>query len=725
MSLTKKDKEKLGPSVDNKDAETKFFEKRKKQLMDFRRNAFGINVEDLMRQADRDYELRPLTNRRDQTRGLNLRETTSRVNIRTDDWQSDNSDAVTFSKIQTALSLLFDRNPGSVLSPKSKRFVATTELAKAIFEDSQYKEKFKDKLKVFVLNQAKYGFAFGRTIIKETERTFEDLVAINPVTGEKKYEKVEQVERRVNFKSLNPWNVWVDDRARPYEDDSVNDWMWREVYTDDALREEFGTTKDVEESIKARTGSKLNIIDSEGTDPHNRSADDHRDDLNEVFFYENKSKDMVLVFSNGKKIHSCKLPVHKKLSLVTALWNMRNDLTIYGVGIPEILRQDKNLLDKIRNMNVDQLVLSIYKMFFYDGTLDSEDSSIRVRPGVGQRVLDPAKLRWLEVPTGGQEATQREEMLRANMEESTGINKSMAGTVVNDPGVKALALQQAKEAALAKLKTPLDNIIIALEHEASLRWALIQELNMLPTEVEKLVDPKKVEAYLDEIEHNQDLFFYDEKEAVTYALHYPEISAKIKKAEDGTYKASEDKMFFHVTPDMVRWQGDINFTAESILVVNKELQKQMDLDMANLLIPLLVQDPAVMLKPAKQILKIYGKEAEDWLPDAWLRPEATQVAPPGAAPVSGEMDSEDINESGPSSASMQAPPPVGGPAEPPMEEPLPMTQYPEQAANLFNLKSADRMTTPTRVVPPAETEPGYGTTSIIDKLMTSLRIRPR
>ena len=43
--------------------------------------------------------------------------------------------------------------------------------------------------------------------------------------------------------------------------------------------------------------------------------------------------------------------------------------------------------------------------------------------------------------------------------------------------------------------------------------------------------------------------------------------------------------------------------------------------MANLIIPLLAGDPAVNLKPVKQILNIYDKDEDDWLPDSWIQQE--------------------------------------------------------------------------------------------------------
>jgi hypothetical protein len=122
----------------------------------------------------------------------------------------------------------------------------------------------------------------------------------------------------------------------------------------------------------------------------------------------------------------------------------------------------------------------------------------------------------------------------------------------------------------------------------------------------------------------------------------------------------------------------------------------MDLDMSNLLIPLLAGDPAVMLKPAKQILKIYGKDPEDWLPDAWLQPQPQPaVAQPGE---------EEMGQPGES----VLPPSNALPVE--SEKPIPDIQ-----------RATD--TQDGSVVKTNETEPGAGNSSIIDKAMRILRLK--
>ncbi len=668
MALTKAQTAKFKQT---QDPELAFFNERFAQLKRARTNVNGVNMEKVYRDADKDYELNRLGDFRREGnpyKGLNLREQLPRFDLNKTDWQSENTDAATFAKIQTALSLMFDRNPVPVLKAGSKKFVATTEIAKSIIEDSQLKEDFKEKLKIYVFNGSKYGTGFARTYIKETRCEYEDLVAVNPITGDKKWEKRKKVKRKIYFEPLNNFNVWTDDGALPNQYDTLNDWAWRKLYDDDSLIEEFGT-KEMLAKVKEAIGKKS----SGGAVTANEDEDRLPEPKNEVLFYENIKRDMVLVIANGVKVFSGKLPAHKRLSLVYAIWNLRSDLTIHGIGIPEIMRQDKNLLDKMRNMSIDQLVLSIYKMFFYDGTLDAEDTDLTIRPGAGQKVIDPSKLKWLEVPGPGQESINREEMLRRDMDVSTGINKELAGAVQSGGDIRALALLQAKEAGLSKIKVALDNILWAISKEAELRWDLIQEMNMTPMEVNKLLDPGDVRAYLDEIEGNKQLYFHDQEEGAVYALKFPEIRAKVKLGEDGVYSKSNEEQFFTITPELIRWRGDITFTAESILVSNKELDKQMKLDMSNMLIPMLAQDPAVMLKPARMILEIYNEDPENWLPDQWLRPNPEAVPQP--------MDGE----------------------------------APAPTAEMPTMPEAETMIAPT------DTVPGEGTTNAVDKLMKQMR----
>src|SRR3990167_3451432 len=134
--------------------------------------------------------------------------------------------------------------------------------------------------------------------------------------------------------------------------------------------------------------------------------------LVEIYFYENRLKDLFMVVANGVPVVIEPLPVSdasgvKKLSCWLALWTLRHDECPYGIGIYEAIRYDQALLDRIRNQSIDQLTLSIYKMFFYQGTQALKDTGdLVISQGVGKQVLDPKNIQFLEVPGPGKEAVE-------------------------------------------------------------------------------------------------------------------------------------------------------------------------------------------------------------------------------------------------------------------------------------------------------------------------------
>lgn len=611
------------------------FKKRKVQMQDHRRSSRGHNIEALMKMADDDLRLVPLDvgKKRGTNWGGDWRSSEewtlymqSQTKNRKSKWKSNMSDAVAFSKIMAATSVLFDRNPEATLRSR-KGFDGVMMVAKEKITASQQKEKFKDKMRLFVFNMAKYGTGFGRTYVYESERTITETIGVNPLTGEKKTAPKTITTREVEFEPLNNFNVWIDDMAKPAQEHTLNDWMFRKLYTDDQLVSEFGKSKETEKSLKASPTSS-EFLNNESS-VKEQSEQSH---VNEVFFYENYQECLMYMESNGIPIKVTPLPDHARLSLSYALWNLRSDQSMDGVGLPEILRQNKALLEKVSNMTIDQIVLSIYKMYFHPGTNGSKDADIDIQPGKGQSVIDPSKINFLNIPGPGEDAYRLQEILRSNMDDDTGVGKALSGGGFSDPNMKAIAIAQAKDASLARLKLPLDGILSALANEAQLRWDLIQEIGIYPTEIKTLLTQEEIDKYLVEVGEDPERFKMDET-GTFHALSYPELQAKIEMDESGAWKKGDTENTVMITPSLIRWQGDIVFSAEAVLVQSKELTKQMDLDMANLLIPLFQGNPELNKKPVEQILKIYGKDPKEWLPESWLNPALAPAqqfpTPPG------------------------------------------------------------------------------------------------
>jgi hypothetical protein len=635
----------------NSASNLEYFNKRKTQLQDVRRQQFGVNLDTIWKDADEAYiphRLKAKAKRMyDEDKGWRG----TFVQLGTSDWQSDISQNNVYIKIQTAIAILIDRNPGAVLTPGAKRYQATTSIMEKLYERSWEIARSKAQLKLFVFNLAKYGWACARTYplrLVSNLRQIKNYDEENP--SKNTYTKKEVVEYNdVYRENLSPWNCWIDDMARPNEERSIRDWMWRKVYSMDSAEDEFGKYskwKEVEPG-----GIVTDKIT--GTDVEKKFKEDK---LVEIYFYENKLKDLFMVVANGVPIVDEPLPIEdaegrKKLSLWQTYWTIRHAECPYGIGIYEAIRYDQALLDRFSNMTIDQITLMIYKMFFYQGTDTlTETGDIVIRPGVGKQVIDPKSITWLEVPGPGRDAYEIIDRLQKRVDDSSGISASLEGEIT---GKTAFEIAQAKESALKRLKIPLDNVLEALETEGYITISLIQLLYSIP-ETYKIVDTELIEAYLQEIDSDPELYERDEDGTFTAKL-FREIPLHLDKDEGGNLVETQDTRFFRLKPKALDWRGVIHIKAQSILSPSKQIDKALELEMYNMLIPLLAQPVQVYHKIARNIVKLYDKNPKDVLPDEWLssspKPNAMQAAMSGEHPLftekrqPGNLESETLVQS--------------------------------------------------------------------------------
>ena len=639
-------------------AQFDFAKLRIEELQKVRKNHHGIDLDKLWADADRDYiphRLGSIGKRvlveNDETKGW--RGTSSLVRLGESNWQSDVSQGNVFVKIQTALATLVDQNPTGVLTALIKKFQATTELIRQLYQRSWEYDRSKEQLKLFVFNLAKYGWAVARTYPLRIERKVRVLVEINQEDPSKNvYEEQTVVEfNDIHRENLDPRNVWIDDMARPSNSRSVKDWLWRKVYDVDTAEEEFGKYPLFEKAKKA-SGVTTETISETAT--NNQQTTTASDRLMEVYFYENRIRDVFMVVINNVPVVIEPLPVStakgiKKLSLWQTYWMLRHSESPYGIGLYEAIRYDQSVLDRFRNMTIDQLTLSIYKMFFYQGTQNLQDTGqIKIQPGVGKQVLDPKNINWFEVPGPGKDAFEGIKMLKDDVDEVSGITKPLLGEIT---GKTAFEIAQAKESALKRLKNPLSNILEALNEEGYITIALIQLLYSTP-ETYEISDPVLIEAYLQETEGDSELYERqntvdeqgNELSAFT-AKVYPEFPLNLETDEAENLVETEETKFFRIKPRFLEWDGIINIKAQSILTPSKQVDKALDLEMYNMLIPLMqgMAQERIMFqqqqlpnnvyvltngKTALSIIKLYDKDPKDIIPDDWFKdaqqPQATQ-----------------------------------------------------------------------------------------------------
>lgn len=547
------------------------------------------------------------------------------INLNTDDaWQEMSVPPNPYIKIQTALGIIVDRNPTAVLTPGKKQYESNTLLMKNLYETSwNTAMSRKILLKPFVFNCAKYGIGVGRTYPLNITRKVRELKKYVPSDPNKnEYEEEEYTYYDDVFReSLSPWSVWLDDATvvgNPY---SSNDVIWYKDYSWLKFQQQFGHLKNFQ-YIKP----ELRVLDDENElKSYEQGTDDGKKPKYQirVWFWENLEMDLFYI-ETGEGIVLVNEPMpqtakNKRLSIYSAPWTMRDDKSPYGIGLYEAMRNDHQLYTKIRNMSMDQLVLSIYREFFYSGieTLEG-DGQMKTQPGRGRQVSDAKNIKWNEVPGPGIEAWDAQERQMARIDDVTGISKSLQGEVT---GSTAFEISQARESALKRMKMPLEHITDAIEVDAYLSLGIIEDLYSV-SKIKLIADEKYIQPFeIDQYEDEQGLPIVEGKH---YVREMKEVPLNLDRDEEGKVVTSETQQFFRLKEEDFPWEGVVKIKGQSIIADSELLERTTTVEMANLVIPLFATPREISEKPAREIIKAYGKEPEDWLPEAWLTPAVEQ-----------------------------------------------------------------------------------------------------
>uniref|UniRef100_A0A6M3XRN5 Portal protein n=1 Tax=viral metagenome TaxID=1070528 RepID=A0A6M3XRN5_9ZZZZ len=644
------------PKSDSEEADVVvYLKKRVEELKDERQLNSLVNntrsIEDILKEVDREYEPHLLGTSAgprgkrvvtDESLGLAGR----MVTIGEDNWQSNQATPDFYVKVNTALAALIDQNPEAVFEPTSKKYEKNTVLAQANWKQSWYTSGGKRALKDGILNMARYGIGIWCTKPKIDIREKEVRVEYNPDDSSKDVYEKKKITRYNGLArfSLNPWDVWISGSARTGDPDSVGDWYYEKEYTKEAFEQEFP-----EETFK---NVKYAVM---GVRVEGRVGVDKKDRIR-VGYYENDRKDLYCVWLPEQNIplYFSPLPNDEgKLSLWFAQWSPRSDKSIYGIGLYEILRGDNILYDRLLNMTLDQVTLSIYKSFFHRGSDslgDGGDGTLRITPGVGQQVSDPSMIKWLDVPGPGQDAWRSLQFIQDKRDINSGVPQQLAGKFSGKTLGQDL---QAKEAALERMKLPLDYLLDALEHEAYLTLSWLAQILSTPetieyTGLEELqgaldeagLDESEIKEYfavLNNPQQGQELFSQDvtPQEGVdemglplppdvkNYANVFPETILNIDQDDRDTLFESNQRKFYrfglHLPTKKLNWKGMIKIIPQSIMSPSKELTRRLDLDLFNLIYPsiqAMLQSPQfipILTQPIKQIIKAFDKSVKDWL----------------------------------------------------------------------------------------------------------------
>lgn len=605
----------------------KYYKRRKTQLMSARQNIHGMNMEAEMRRMDKMY----------------FRRWADIPASELDSNQKPLAINNAFGKVQTALGLLVDRNPKYILEEDDPRFSANRALLKALGETSFRRTNSLGQVKLSVFNQAKRGWFVGRTFNRQLMHSAKFLKSIDD-KGKKAYETriVTKIDD-VAYMNLSNFNSWLDEQSKPEDFLSTRDWMWREVWHIDDLKrtfpvKEFPNMKYVSSGGDTRETAESTYTQATTSGSGATSAQAQKPGMTEIFFYENQydNDTMFLMEANGVMVVWEPLPQHnKRLSCSYGYWHLRSDDTIYGIGVVEEMENDEELIDRILNMDMRQLLLTIAPGGFYSGTEDMEDENIKITPGVLRRTLDPKNVNWLQIPQGDTTGLDKIAWLERKQEDKTGLSKVIEGGQVETDTGTAFEVGLRKESGLKRLRLPLKSLQYALDNEFNNRISLIQQVYS-DFDVQHLANQDEINKYLDDVKKDP-AFYYIENEGVPgqetfFAKKYRREMLNLEQTDAGDYVESENKAFFHIKPEMLAYTGTATTDISSLLISSDEMEKAGTLRMVNLLAPLLAGPKETNAKLAKQLVQSHQKEIQKWLPDDWVDYLSGKKGPPPPVP---------------------------------------------------------------------------------------------
>lgn len=609
----------------------KYLENRIQVLKSSRKNILGnFNFDQLMKDADREYVPHSLSEKPRQTAYLEMDETTglrgARVvklgNQNPDAWRSDISEPTLFVKINTALSILMQQNPEATFKAVLDKYKPTTSLAKSIWKRSWNLANSKEQMQLFIHNLAKYGWAPGRTyprIVKRPKEVLTELDIDNPENN--KYEKRTIIDfNDIWREALDPHRTWIDDMANMTDPWSMDDWYFEKDYSKAIFDLEFENYKrhgEITAGAPVRDNENSDDLDGETK---------QRDDIITVGFYEKRTADIYSIYIPSQKIVLYNGPLPNDEGMLTywdAQWTLRDPRTRIGIGLYEIIKNDKVLYDRFDNMTMDQLVMAVYKMLFYSGPHAPGDSTIRIEPGVAKQKLPGTTIDVVDVPFEP-EAWTGLEYRRKRIDENSGITPTLEGEVTGKTLGEVL---HAKDSALKRLNIPLANIASAIEKEAYITLSWANQVYSLP-EVMEFANEKQLREFEAERgqEFDQATLFPNGRIQADFARN---LDLSLQENREGELIESPDQRFFVIGKDIekeaIKWKGRVTIKALSIVAPSQELERQRKLELYNLVTPIvqgisqamasgMFQMAVDMARPVMQILEIQDEKPENWLP---------------------------------------------------------------------------------------------------------------
>jgi hypothetical protein len=540
-------------------------------------------------------------------------------NVEMQSWMADNAHPLILSKIDTAVSILAAKNPEVELVARSDKFEAKTKILEALYSLSWDKGQGRQQLIKFINTIAKYGTAIGREYHLYRKREVTKIVSYDPDEGKHIVEKEEVIDNdEPYFETLPIRDVWIDNRAKPYDEYSIRDWCWTKVYDYSTFLIDFPAKKYPEaQYIVATGGNNESDYDKDLGDV----SDDIPGDKVRLWFYEDLESNEFIITDGLVLLYRGPL-LGNQLSLVVGMWKMRNEQTIYGIGLPEILENSDEMLNRIVNMVQNQIMISIGGAGFYGGVGNVNEQDMILEPKL-KKLRDVDKIVFPKIPAPDPMVLSLIEYIENRADEYSGVTKALTGEQVGKTLGEAVLN---REAGLRRLQTPLQNIEFALERQGRLRIDLIQlvygrpqKTHVVVDEFGAVIDPKLLQEF-------NDLKAQVGPDSMELIQKFPQVEGTpqmfknefkterlgVQKDTNGEYTNSEQDQLIEILPAEIQGSFDVRVRAYSTIPVSQAMEQQKTAEIFQMISQMPYTD---IYKAEKRLLKTRKEKPEDWMMD--------------------------------------------------------------------------------------------------------------
>ena len=333
----------------------------------------------------------------------------------------------------------------------------------------------------------------------------------------------------------------------------------------------------------------------------------------EVLHYYNRSRDEYYVCANNILVCMGPIPFkHKELPVVID-YHYRIPGSIYGMGIPKVIKALSEERASIRNLRLDRQKMSINKMFLVNDQYDLDEEELVTRPhGMievntnGQPLRDAIQaLEYGDIPAS---AYKEEETLLEDIRRAHGIDDRIQGNNVGGTATEAAILKETSQKRINLIATLAE--MDTLKRLGRLKWSNIQFFYPAP-KVERLFKDNET------------------REKKTYRRIMIEgHSVEIVKGAKGNELAMNEidgSTSFKLNPQLATFmEGEVDVTvdADSIQVVSRALQQAKITEMfaAIASVPGFLAE-LDMKKALRRYIEANQESPKDWLRGNGMRDE--------------------------------------------------------------------------------------------------------